>query len=88
MYGQRASGCLRQFQEFLNSKVYSFDLGFKEIRGNFFVVGNNQYGVSRRGIMQNHMTSFLPEEPITDFRKNLDGLTAGNISECAHRNIQ
>jgi hypothetical protein len=34
--------------------------------------------------MQNHMASFLPEESIADFRKSLNGLAAGNISECAH----
>lgn len=74
-----------QFQELINGKMGPFDLGLKKVRGNFFMVGNDQHGVARRGIVQNHVASFLTQETVSDFGKDFDGLTAGDVGECAHK---
>jgi hypothetical protein len=74
-----------QFQEFIDGKMCPFDLGLKEIGGNLFMVGNNQYRETRGWIVQNHVASFLAQEAVSDFGKDFDGLTAGDVGKCAHK---
>ena len=76
---------MAQFQKFVNGKMGPFDLGLEEVGGDFSMIGDNQHRVSRRGIVKNDVASFLTQGAVSDFGKDFDGLTAGDISECAHR---
>ena len=48
------------------------------------MVWNGQYGITRLGVIKNHVTAFLANELITNFTESLDGATARDISKCSH----
>ena len=48
------------------------------------MVWNGQYGITRLGVIKNHVTAFLANELITNFTESLDGMTTRDVGKRPH----